>query len=519
MAGEDLTDDYVASLLAKDAKESSIKYSSVGLEAFGRSKPPANKPKPNTRFLRNIIKDTDSHNAALLAKEAAESRARLKSLAPSVTSREKTVAGADIRRRQLGDIAAILGGRSTKRKREERGNREGKTVNYSSEDEEKPRSKKSKDKPEETSGVKRQRERDRDEGKEGSGRSRDHRSSRRDRSPSEDRRKDRERRRHRSPRERRDIDDETRIRRRSPRRKRSRSPETDRSGERSHRSHRSHRHRRSPSTERKISKAESKQTNEPDYDSDPLDDIIGPRPPPIPEVKCKGRGIMSKSSGIDSRFSANYDPTADVQLDFDEENDWDQALEALRDRTKWKQQGADRLRAAGFTDEEVSKWERGGEKREEDVKWSKKGEGREWDRGKIVSESGFISIQAKFGESTLHPSFFPLASSCSGIVRLSGPNSYALTQTHPKVSGSVDGAPFRVLTCVHFHFYRFVNGMMRRAELRKSDCRSFCRWVLGVGLGEGGRRRGGCDEESRGGMGGQCNCSARATYRMVKHMP
>ncbi|KAJ5040471.1 uncharacterized protein L3040_006127 [Drepanopeziza brunnea f. sp. 'multigermtubi'] len=300
MAGEDLTDDYVASLLAKDAKESSIKYSSVGLEAFGRSKPPANKPKPNTRFLRNIIKDTDSHNAALLAKEAAESRARLKSLAPSVTSREKTVAGADIRRRQLGDIAAILGGRSTKRKREERGNMEGKTVNYSSEDGEKPRSKKSKDKPEETSGVKRQRERDRDE----------------------------------------------------------------------------------------------------DYDSDPLDDIIGPRPPPIPEVKCKGRGIMSKSSGIDSRFSANYDPTADVQLDFDEENDWDQALEALRDRTKWKQQGADRLRAAGFTDEEVSKWERGGEKREEDVKWSKKGEGREWDRGKIVSESGFISIQAKFGEST-----------------------------------------------------------------------------------------------------------------------
>ncbi|KAI9050497.1 hypothetical protein LZ554_005659 [Drepanopeziza brunnea f. sp. 'monogermtubi'] len=276
MTGEDLTDDYVASLLAKDAKESSIKYSSVGLEAFGRSKPPANKPKPNTRFLRNIIKDTDSHNAALLAKEAAESRARLKSLAPSVTYREKPVAGADIRRRQLGDIAAILGGGSTKRKREECGNREGRTVNTSSEDDEKPRN----------------------------------------------------------------------------------------------------------------------------YDSDPLDDIIGPRLPPIPEVKRKGRGIISQSSGIDSRFSANYDPSADVQLDFDEENDWDQALEALRDRTKWKQQGADRLRAAGFTDEEVSKWERGGEKREEDVKWSKKGEGREWDRGKIVNESGVISIQAKFGEST-----------------------------------------------------------------------------------------------------------------------
>jgi len=35
MANEEiLTDDYVADLLAKDAKESSIKYSALGLEAF-----------------------------------------------------------------------------------------------------------------------------------------------------------------------------------------------------------------------------------------------------------------------------------------------------------------------------------------------------------------------------------------------------------------------------------------------------------------------------------------------------
>jgi len=31
---EIMTDDYVAGLLAKDAKESSIKYSALGLEAF-----------------------------------------------------------------------------------------------------------------------------------------------------------------------------------------------------------------------------------------------------------------------------------------------------------------------------------------------------------------------------------------------------------------------------------------------------------------------------------------------------
>ncbi|KAL2030915.1 hypothetical protein VTO58DRAFT_108269 [Aureobasidium pullulans] len=45
------------------------------------------------------------------------------------------------------------------------------------------------------------------------------------------------------------------------------------------------------------------------------------------------------------------------------------------------------------------------------------------------------------------PPEFPLASPYSGIVHhLSGPNSYALTQIHPKTSGSVDGAPLRVPT-------------------------------------------------------------------------
>ncbi|KAG4437081.1 hypothetical protein IFR05_007456 [Cadophora sp. M221] len=397
MASEDLTDDYVASLLAKDAKESAIKYSSVGLEAFGRSKPPANKPKPNTRFLRNIIKDTDSHNAALLAKEAAESRARLQSLATTSSpqrAERKNGGGGDIRRRQLGDIAAILGGRPGKRRRVERVGREGRRVNTSSEDEEveeKPRVKRAREEKRE--------KRDEDE----DGRSRIHKNShRRHRSVSGERgkyrekRRDRSRSRSRSPREHRSKDKESRHRHRSPR-KRSRSPEPGNSRDKSHRLHR---HRRSPSRDRKSSKPDPrKPESKPDYDSDPLDDIIGPRPPPIPEVKRKGRGTISHASGIDSRFSANYDPTADVQLDFDEENDWDQALEALKDRQKWKQQGADRLRAAGFTEEEVSKWEKGGEKREEDVKWSKKGEGREWDRGKVVDD-GAVTIESKFGRLT-----------------------------------------------------------------------------------------------------------------------
>ena len=41
------------------------------------------------------------------------------------------------------------------------------------------------------------------------------------------------------------------------------------------------------------------------------------------------------------------------------------------------------------------------------------------------------------------PSEFPLTSAYTGIVHhLSGPNSCALTQIHPKTSGSVDCAPF-----------------------------------------------------------------------------
>ena len=134
-------------------------------------------------------------------------------------------------------------------------------------------------------------------------------------------------------------------------------------------------------------------------DSDPLESIIGPKPPlSPPAVKRRGRGTLASTSGIDSRFSSSYDPSADVHPDGDLDDDWDQALEALRDRQRWKQQGADRLRAAGFTQEEVKKWEKGDlGQSEEDVVWKKKGEGREWDRGKVVDEDGQIVHQSEWG--------------------------------------------------------------------------------------------------------------------------
>jgi hypothetical protein len=95
---------------------------------------------------------------------------------------------------------------------------------------------------------------------------------------------------------------------------------------------------------------------------------------------------------MDMHFNPSYDPSTDIQpepltarnLNALEGDDWELAVEAHRDRQKWKQMGAQRLRDAGFKEEEVKKWEKGGERAEEDVKWVSKGEEREWDRGKEV---------------------------------------------------------------------------------------------------------------------------------------
>lgn len=91
-----------------------------------------------------------------------------------------------------------------------------------------------------------------------------------------------------------------------------------------------------------------------------------------------------------------------------DEDDWDLALEALRDRAHWKKQGAERLRQAGFDDSVVERWKNTAtatagrsttalgdtEGRLEDVQWAKKGEGREWDRGKVVDDDGHVDVKA-----------------------------------------------------------------------------------------------------------------------------
>ena len=64
------------------------------------------------------------------------------------------------------------------------------------------------------------------------------------------------------------------------------------------------------------------------------------------------------------------------------------ALEALRDRQAWKKKHEDRMRAAGFGEDEIEKWkESGREKDARDVQWRKKGQVREWDVGKDSRQS------------------------------------------------------------------------------------------------------------------------------------
>lgn len=71
--------------------------------------------------------------------------------------------------------------------------------------------------------------------------------------------------------------------------------------------------------------------------------------------------------------------------------DWDDAVEAFRDRQKLRQHQEERLRAAGFATKQIEKVAASGaERKEEDVRWAKAGESREWDRGKEVGSDGDV---------------------------------------------------------------------------------------------------------------------------------
>lgn len=94
---ETLDDDkYVAKLLAEDAKKSSLRYAQQGLSALLPRRPIGSAPKPNTRFLKAIVREADSHNAALEKREELEARVRQREL----NERRSRDTGRDIRDRE-----------------------------------------------------------------------------------------------------------------------------------------------------------------------------------------------------------------------------------------------------------------------------------------------------------------------------------------------------------------------------------------------------------------------------------
>ncbi|KAI1339220.1 hypothetical protein F5Y15DRAFT_81712 [Xylariaceae sp. FL0016] len=382
-----LTDDYVAELLAKEAKDSSLRYSAMGLDAYKAAKRPASQPKPNTRFLNNIIRDTNHHNRSLLAKESAESEAKLRRLDAAERKkrgdedekkRRAKPGPSDTRKRMLGDITSIL---SAPKKRKTRDEREDATSSAA----EGWRS----------SASQSNSDRKRDTAKHDS--KSDNKDFRRELFPE----KTTEDRRHSSRSDYKEI------------RHKSENPGERRERHRSHRERYPHHERsrdlfdeeyHSPDKQRsrKTNNIESKRYSKDDAsDSDPLEDIIGPAPPPQPTVGRRGRGANAAHSGIDQRFSPDYDPRADVTPEPEDiSGNWDDAAEAFRDRQKMKLQGAARLRSAGFSEDQIRKWEKGDMKDETDVQWRKKGELREWDQGKVIDQQGDVSVRPGWGRPT-----------------------------------------------------------------------------------------------------------------------
>ncbi|KAK1055436.1 hypothetical protein LTR12_014743 [Friedmanniomyces endolithicus] len=350
--GEVLDDDYVANLLKRDAEIHTSRSKLGLLSSAGPRVRAKDAPKPNTRFLRNIIRETEGHNAALKAKEEEESRLRLRELKRNERSGKR-------KREDGGD-----GEDGMRSKKVKSGERDGRWASAFG----------GLGKAERSSGSK-------DVRGEARVRSKDHQASN-------------------SRPQRREHRPENGLHA-SERHREERSTRTElkRTEERQHRDRFVSEGSRSPPKRQK--KSDTTPDDLEPSDSDPLETVIGPRS--APKTRPRGRGAQNTylPSTIDSRFASDYDPSTDVALNEDEadRDDWDMALEALRDRTKWKTNQAERLKAAGFTDEEVGRWKKGGERGEkdvEDVKWRNKGDGREWDRGKVVDEEGRVETKAEW---------------------------------------------------------------------------------------------------------------------------
>lgn len=331
--------------------------------------------RPNKRFLRHIIKDTDTHNKALLAREAADSKARLKDLehAEDVRRKKMNPNVRDIRQRQMGNIHAILGGK-TKRKPDKE---QGISIKGTAQTEDRGSTSSRGDDI-----LSRRRDDRRSHGRLGyeddystSG----EQSSRLGKDKATGRDSDS------TPGTRfgRDTKAEPTHRRSTTTGKRT---ERARSRERSRSPRRRSRRSCSPDSRRRRPRQRSPLPASRRGDGSASDDdLIGPAPPP----RFRGRGKQGGSADLDRRFSESYDPKADVHAEEDEPpqgSSWDDDVEAYRDRQKLRANQEERLRAAGFSTDQLQRANAADEekvgKSEEDVRWAKAGERREWDQGK-----------------------------------------------------------------------------------------------------------------------------------------
>lgn len=363
----DDNDDYIIALLKKDAEQHSKRYSSTGtgsLPTSAKRRPDA--PKPNTRFLRNIVKEADNHNAALKAKEEGEARGRMEAL-----RREKDGAG---KRKRDGEDG---GEHREEKRRDRKESRPGRWASALGLGGDLGRRAERKKRREGERGGEREDDMCRTQDRERNDRKHRHRHER-----------DGDKRSGRGER-----DKESRRLERSHSREKDRFPR-----------HRKEHRRRSRSASMSTAHKHTKPAANESSTDDPLTEFLDPAQPPQPLPR--GRGAL-KPSQIDHRFREDYDPTSDIHSSHhsDGEDDWDMALEALKTRTKWRTQGAERLRAAGFTEDEIARWEKsrppgsGGGNREgdvEDVRWRKRGEGREWDRGKVENGEGGVDLKAEW---------------------------------------------------------------------------------------------------------------------------
>ncbi|CAN9295564.1 unnamed protein product [Alternaria alternata] len=319
----DIDDDaYVAELLKQDAKKATKTYELVGIDAFNPRRMNSRAPRPNKNFLQHLIRQTDSHNTALLAKEAEESRARLRKM-----DRDRKRAGGreeDNGRGPEGRLTTAAsdnnGHDATPRRRRDRMKRKTVPVGNGY-DRGLPETNRAKTSTMKSKSVG-------------------------------------------------DLEGET-------------TPSANIEGTGRILEHLRHHGHGIPKD---------------------IGDVVGIETELVLEVQSRStlppirmKTTDANNMGIESRFSSTYNPSTDVCVTSDVEDDWGDALEALRDRARWQQQGADRLKAAGFTDAQVKKWERGDTQNEEDVVWTSKGQAREWDRGKVLDEDGDVELKADFG--------------------------------------------------------------------------------------------------------------------------